>query len=167
MAINTGEYIKTFHDKAAAQGAKVISSDFALQIKGFEDMWLLSKQCPWPILSSQGEIEVPAPNGSATWQAQQAKFNQQGQVTFEETVAGSVDAMLLALLRNGGIFDATIYEGTPTNYLRAKPIYKAFLQLDNPDRDWENRAQILLFSGTMFFHYYGELLSGNSSAYQS
>jgi hypothetical protein len=30
------------------------------------------------------------------------------------------------------------------------------MQMDAVDRDWENRSQILQFSGTLFYHYFGE-----------
>ena len=92
------------------------------------------------------------------WQPQQAKIAQQGQVALEETVAGSIDNMLVNLISRGGLFNAKIYEGTPQRFLRAKPIVDCFLQIDNPDRDWENRSQILIFTGTMFFHYFGEVI---------
>jgi hypothetical protein len=80
-------------------------------------------------------------------------------------VAGTIDTLLVNLLANGGKFNAKIYEGTPQKFLRAKRIEDAFLQIDNPDRDFENRSQILIFSGTMFFHYFGEDIPGNSSVY--
>jgi hypothetical protein len=35
---------------------------------------------------------------------------------------------------------------------------------DNPDRDWENRAQITQISGTLHFHYFGDKLVGNTTA---
>jgi len=83
-----------------------------------------------------------------------------------ETVAGTVDKLFLDLLTSGGTFNATVYEGTPTKFLRAKRLRSCFLVLDNPDRDWENRAQILLFQGTLFYSYYGEVISGNSIGYR-
>lgn len=166
MTISTSSYLKTFYDTTKALGAKAISSDFTLEIEGFEANYLLAKQCPWPELSSAGEIEVPTPLGSAMWEAQQIKTNQQGAVTLMETVAGNIDRMLIDLIAGGGKFNAKIYEGTPEKFLRAKLIKDCFLQIDNPDRDWENRSQILLFSGTMFYHYFGETLPGNSDNYR-
>jgi hypothetical protein len=32
---------------------------------------------------------------------------------------------------------------------------------DNPDRDWENRSQVTMVSGTLNFHYFGEKIPGN------
>jgi len=165
MTVSNNQYMKGFYDVTQTLGSKVISSDFTFEIDGFEQNYLLCKQAPWPELSSGGEIEVPSILGSASWESQQAKFHQQGQVAFMETVAGSIDNMLVNLLTRGGKFDATIYEGTPLKFLRAKRIRNCFLQIDNPDRDWENRAQILLFTGTMFFHYFGEVIPGNSANY--
>jgi hypothetical protein len=165
MTVSNAAYLKGFYDATVANGAKIISSDFALEIEGFEATWLLAKQCPWPELSSAGEIEVPTPLGGAMWEAQQLKTNQQGQISLMETVLGSVDNLLLGILANGGKFNAKIYEGTPQKFIRAKRIQDCFLQIDNPDRDWENRSQILQFTGTMFFHYFGEIIPGNSNGY--
>ncbi|MFA5920135.1 MAG: hypothetical protein WC856_02440 [Methylococcaceae bacterium] len=166
MAINNAAYLKTFFDTTKALGAKVISSDFTLEIEGFESNYLLAKQCPWPEMSVAGEIEVSMPLGAAMWQPQQAKINQQGAVTFMETVAGSIDNMLLGILTDGGLFNAKIYEGTPQKFLRAKRITDCFLQMDNADRDFENRSQVLTLNGTMFFHYFGEVIAGNTGDYR-
>lgn len=166
MTISNANYLKGFFDKTQALGAKAMSSDFAFEIEGFENMWLLAKQAPWPVLSGAGEIEVPGPLGATFWQQQQAKFAQQGQISLTETVAGSVNDLLVSLIAQGGTFNAKIYEGTPEKYLRAKPIVDCFIQMDNPDRDWENRSQVLTFSGTLFFHYFGEDIAGNSNDYR-
>lgn len=166
MTLSNAAYLKQFHDTAKASGSKIISSDFSLEIEGFESNWILTKQCPWPELSTAGEIEVPGALGSASWEMQQAKTNQQGAISFMETTAGSIDQMLVGLIASGGKFNAKIYEGTPTKFLRAKRIEDCFVQVDNPDRDWENRSQILIFSGTMFFHYFGEVIPGNSNDYR-
>ena len=166
MTISAPGLLKAFHDTSRALGAKAISSDFAFEIEGFEQYWMLCKQAPWPELSTAGEIEVSGPLGSAAWGQQQAKVNQQGAISFMETTAGSIDKMLIALLSSGGTFNAKIYEGTPEKYLRAKRVTDCFLQLDNADRDWENRSQVLMFSGTLFFHYFGEIISGNSNDYR-
>lgn len=161
MAILTANQLGELHNQVHAKQVKAINSDFVFVIKGYEHMWLLGKQCPWPEISSAGEIEVPGPAGTAHWQAQIAKGNLQGAVTLMETQAGEVDDMLLSLLAGGGYFDARVYEGTsPDNYRCYKELKKCFLQIDMPDRDWENRGQILQFNGTLFFHYYGEKVMG-------
>lgn len=164
MTASNVQYLKDFHDKTKAAGAKAISSDFAFEIEGQEASWLLTKQCPWPTLSTAGEIEVAGPMGSAGWELQQTKVNQQGPISFFETVAGSINTMLFNINAQGGRFNAKIYEGTPDRFLRAKRIRNCFMMLDNPDRDWENRSQVLIFSGTLFFHYFGEELPGNVSS---
>lgn len=166
MTVSTGKYLKNFFDVSNAMGAKAISSDFAFEIEGFEQMYLLCKQAPWPELTPGGEIEVPTPLGTKMWQPQQVNTAQQGPISLMETVAGSIDNMMLGLLARGGTFNAMIYEGTPQNFIRAKRLQSCFIQLDSPDRDWENRSQILLFSGTLFFHYFGEVISGNSKDYR-
>lgn len=166
MTVSTASLLKGHYDTTRALGAKVISSDFAFEIEGFEANWLLAKQCPWPEISPTGEIEVPMPLGANMWQPQQIKIAQQGQISMQETVAGSIDNMLIDIIARGGLFNAKVYEGTPQKYLRAKRIVDCFMQMDNPDRDWENRSQVLVFSGTLFFHYFGETLPGNSGDYR-
>jgi hypothetical protein len=51
-------------------------------------------------------------------------------------------------------------------YLRVKRIVDCFVQVDDPDRDWENRAQVLMITGTVFYHYFGETGAGNSNDYR-
>lgn len=166
MTVSTASYLKGHYDTAKAIGAKAVSSDFALEIEGFENMWLLCKQAPWPTLSPSDPVEITLPMGSKAAQPGQLNTYQQGQISMQETVAGSVDNMMINIITRGGTFNAKIYEGTPEKYLRAKPIKDCFIMLDNPDRDWENRSQILLFSGTLHFHYFGEIMAGNSGDYR-
>ena len=172
MAVSNASYLKNFYDATVAHGAKVISSDFSLEIEGYEDYYILCKQAPWPELSPQGEIEIPSVLGSSFFQPQQIKVSQQGQISFYETVAGDIDNLLLELIAASGsyagargTFNCKIYEGTPTKYLRYKRLIDCFIQLDAADRDWENRTQPLTLSGTMFYHYFGETVEGNSSDY--
>lgn len=173
MTVSNTAYLKGFYDTTKTLGAKVISADFTFEIEGFEQNYLLCKQAPWPEVSPAGEIEVPTPLGATMWQPQQIKVAQQGQISLMETVAGSISQMQVDLLTRGGMyanggctFNAKIYEGTPQKFLKAKRIVDCFIQLDNPDRDWENRSQILIFSGTLFFHYFGEEIAGNSGDYR-
>lgn len=161
MTISALSYLKGMYGSARAMGDKAVSSDGALEIEGFEGMWLLTKQFPWPVTSSQGEIEIPMPMGSNSAQPQQAKTYHQGQVTFFETTANHVSSMMLDMLKSGGRFNAKVYEGTPESFVRAKPLRDCFLVLDDADRDWENRSQVLTISGTIHYHYFGDDLPGN------
>jgi len=154
--VKSGAYLKGIFASTAALGDKVVSSDAYFEIEGYEQLGLLIKQFPWPELSPGGEIEVPMPFGSARWQPQQLKVHQQGQVTFMETQAGHVQEFLERIIFNDGArFNARVYEGTPDDHSRVCELRDCFLQLDNPDRDWENRGQIMMISGTLFFHYFG------------
>lgn len=154
--VKSGAYLKQLFNSTAALGDKVVSSDAYFEIEGFEHLGLLIKQFPWPELSPGGEIEVPMPSGAARWQPQQLKINQQGQITLMETQAGHVQkAMEDIIFQNGARFNATVYEGTQDDHTRKAQIRDCFIQLDNPDRDWENRSQIMQISGTLFFHYFG------------
>ena len=104
MTVSNAAYLKGFYDTTRALGAKVISSDFTFEIEGFEGNYLLCKQAPWPELSPAGEIEVPTPLGATMWQPQQLKVAQQGQISMFETIAGSIDQMLVNLITRGGTY---------------------------------------------------------------
>ncbi|WMC11761.1 hypothetical protein PU634_05180 [Oceanimonas pelagia] len=166
MTVSNKSYLKGYYDRTKALGRKVVNSDFTLEIEGFEGMFLLAPQCPWPVTTVAGEISVPTPLGVEAWEPQQVKAAKQGQVRFMETVDAPIDQMLVELITQGGTFNAKIYEGTPEKHLRYKRIIDAFIQVDDADRDWENRSQLLTFSGTMFYHYYGEVVNGNSADYR-
>lgn len=161
MAVTAAEILKGFYNTARTMGDKAINSDATFEIEGHSDLSLLTKQFPWPELSVGGEIEVPGPLGAGSWQPQQIKVHQQGQISFMETVQGRIQQFLEDVVSKGGRFDATVYEGTPDRFHRAYKLRDCFFQADNPDRDWENRSQIVLINGTLFFHFFGEKLPGN------
>lgn len=161
MTVSTGALLKQTYNQVKALGDKSISSDAMFVIDGFEHLRLLCKQFPFPVLSPAGEIAIPTPMGGEAWQPQQLKVNQQGQVSFHETVRGDVQAFIEAVTALGGRFNATAYEGTMESYHRAVKIVDCFFQFDNPDRDWENRAQATLVTGTLFFHFFGDQIKGN------
>ena len=164
---SSAAYLKQFYDATKAMGDSAITSDAMFEIEGFETIALLTPQFPMPVLTTFGEIELPGPLGTMMYQPQQTKIAHQGPITLKETRAGHINDTMLRLLSSGrqGVFNAKIYEGTPKRFLLAKRIQDCFIQVDNPDRDWENRSQVLTFSGTLFFHYFGEDIPGNSGIY--
>jgi hypothetical protein len=156
MTVSNIKVLKAKFLAAKALGDKAISSDAVMVIDGFEDMALLIKQFPWPVLSPQGEIEIQLPDGSKMFKPQQVNTALQGPIALMETTVGHVSKMLIKLLQTGGTFNAKLYEGGQENPTRVLPILSCFIQADSPDRDWENRAQPLLITGTMFYHYFGD-----------
>lgn len=156
MTISSNAYLRQAYSSTVALGDKAVSSDATFEIEGFEGMMLLIKAFPWPTLSPGGEIEVPMPLGQAMYMPQQIQTHKSGQVTLMETVDGKINDMLVKLLTQKAKFNATVYEGTPDNHTRACPIYDAFLVIDTPDRDWENRSQQLNLTGSLYFHYFGD-----------
>jgi hypothetical protein len=161
MTVSNGQYLKTLYDTTKALGEKAISSDAMIEFEGYESMAFAVKGFPWPVLTSGGEIEVPMPLGMAQQIPQQAKINQQGQVQMQETTAGSVSNMLLSMVAAGAKFNGKVYEGTTTLYRRYHVIKDCFLQCEPGERDWENRGSIVVLSGTLFYHYFGEIVPGN------
>lgn len=156
MTVSNLAYLKEVFDATVALGDKIVSSDAMIVIEGYESLSLLIKQFPWPILSPQGEIEVAGPMGTKTLQPQQVGTAMQGPISFFETKKGHIQNMIEQVINSGGLFDARIYEGTPENHSRSARIKRCFFQLDNPDRDFENRSQLMMISGTMSYHYHGE-----------
>lgn len=156
MAVSKPKILQELALNALSLGDKAVVSDSYMEIEGFESLSVLVKQFPWPTITPQGEIEVSTPLGGGYWQAQQLKTHQQGAISFAETVDGKIAKLFQEINNAGGYFNATIYEGLPSAYTRKAKISHCFVQVDNPDRDQESRAQILLYSGTIFFLYYGD-----------
>lgn len=161
MTTSTGAYLAASYGQVKAMGDKSVSSDAMFVIQGFEHLRLLCKQFPWPTLSPGGEIAIATPMGAEAWQPQQLKVNQQGQVTFYETVRGDIEQFIEEVSKQGSRFNAEVYEGTMEKHHRGVRIVDCFLQFDNPDRDWENRSTATTVSGTLFFHYFGDKIPGN------
>ena len=160
MSVSPPTLLKGIYNTIKATGRKAISSDATMMVHGLPDMVWHIKQFPWPILSSAGEIEQPMPLGSAGWTPQQTKTYMQGPIMLSETVEGRVQTFMEWLLNNGGEFNATAYEGVPDAHTWSYPMIGCMITLDQPDRDWENRAQLLNISGTMFYHYFGDRARG-------
>lgn len=163
MALNTGAFLRDSYTQVRTLGDKSISSDAVFVIDGFEQLRMLCKQFPWPLLSPRGEIAIAMPNGGEAWQPQQLETNQQGQCQFYETVEGDMETFIESVTAQGSKFNASVYEGSLESYSRGCRVMDAFFKFDNPDRDWENRAQVTTISGTLFFHYFGDKIVGNQT----
>ena len=161
MSVQTAAVLIGYYNAARLLGDKSVSSDATLVIDGYEELSLLIKQFPWPVVGVLGEIEVPGPMGLQSWQPQALKTAFQGPLTLSETVSGSVATFLSKVAAGGAIFQATAYEGTPDAFHYAWRLRNGFFVPDAPDRDWENRSQITSISGTYFFHFFGEKIAGN------
>lgn len=161
MTISNPDVLKGYYNVARAMGDKSINSMAWFEISGFEEMALLTKQFPWPTIGPGGEIEIAGPMGIKLWQPQQIRVNQQGQLVFTETTAGHVSRFLRNVVKQKAVFQATVYEGTPSEFHRAYRLHDCFFQPDNADRDWENQAAITQIAGTLFYHHFGEEIPGN------
>ena len=162
MTISAPDTLKGLYKATQALGAKSINSDAWFEVNGRPELSLLIKQFPWPNLGSQGEIEVPMPLGAKSWEMQQIGIAQQGPITITETKAGHAMAFMEWITSQpNGKFDATVYEGTPERFTRGYKLVGCGFVPDATDRDWENRAQLTLINGTLFFHFFGEKLPPN------
>lgn len=108
MTVSNQQYLSDFYDASKALGKKIINSDFTFEIEGFEGLYLLGKQCPWPVTTVGGEIEIPTLLGNKLFEPQQVETAKQGQVSFLEPTAALIDQMLVDIITNGGVFNAKI-----------------------------------------------------------
>ena len=161
MSVQTTAVLMGHYNAARLLGDKSVSSDAMLLIDGHEELSLLTKQFPWPVIGVMGEIEVPGPMGLQSWQPQALKTAHQGPLTLSETVSGSVAKFLADVAAGGAKFQATAYEGTPEAFHYAWKLRDCFFVPEAPDRDWENRSQVTNVTGTLFFHFFGEKVAGN------
>lgn len=140
---------------AKALGDKLFSSDAILVPEGNEDMFLLFKEFPMPVLSTGEAAEAPLPHGGVAYEPTQIKTNFQGQVSIADTTKKSVEAFLAKVRNNKGKFNAWLYEGTKEKYAKAYYIEDMSIALDAVGRDTEARQQLLYITGTAFFNYFG------------
>ena len=104
---------------------------------------------------------MPYVGGGTMYEQSPIRTAFQGQIAFLETTAGSCANFLKDVLRQTGTFDARIYEGSPQRHFKSKKVERCFINLDAPDRDWENKQQVLMLTGTIFGHYFGVEYPGN------
>jgi hypothetical protein len=161
MTISSAAVLGGFYNATKALGTKSINSDAWFEIEGNADLALLTKQFPWPTIGSMGEIEVALPSGGKTWMGQQVNTAQQGPITFTETKGGRVMKFMKDIVAAGGEFNSTVYEGTPDKFTRAYKLVGCLFVPDASDRDWENRSQLTLINGTLFYNWFGSELQGN------
>ena len=161
MAVSSGAYMKNYHETVRALSDKATADEFTLEIKGFEHTDLLIKTQFWPELSVGDPVESPSVLGTIMVQPGQVKFNFQKSIALQETNAGTISKMLIELICLGGQFDATVYHGTPDNFVEARKIKNCNMVIDMPETDFENRTQPLLFTGQINGHYYDEKITGN------
>ncbi len=140
---------------AAALGEIAISSDAMLVIDGYEALSGLIKQFPFPVLSAGEGVEIVMPHGGMRREPSAPNTAQQGPVTINETVLGTATLFLEKIIKSGGKFNATVYEGSPENFTRKARIFGAYINAENPDRNFEDRTQCVAITGTMFFNYFG------------
>lgn len=161
MTVSTGAFMAQSYGLVKALGNKSVNSDAMFVIDGYEQLRLLIKQFPWPVLSPGDAVEIATPMGGTAGQPSQVKTFLEGQVQIYETVRGDVDAFTRSILAQGGVFNASVYEGTMERYSRGVKIVNAWLTFDPVDRDWENRTQATVISGSLKYHYFGEAIPGN------
>lgn len=154
------------HGAVRAIGNPARNSDFTFVIDGYDDIYVKATQAPWVVLTPGGEVEVPLVMGQIIYIPQIPKTAFQGQVTFGETEGGVIDKALMDMLtggKGGPHFNATVYNGYPTNATMSKRYIDCFIVCDPVDRSSENRSQALIITGTLFGHYYGEFKTGSAN----
>lgn len=161
MPINPAEYHESLFRLTQALGEKINAGDATFEPIGFDGIYLLTKQFPHPHLSGGMEIETAVAGGGKGWEQGPYDPTFQGQITFYDTVAGTVKQFARDVVSAGGYFDARIYEGTPQRHTRSYVLEKCFFRLDPSDRDWENRTMLNMLNGTLFGHYFGKESPGN------
>lgn len=154
MTISSMSVLSRTFQNTQDMGRKAVQADAQIVIDGFEDMTLLIKQFPWPVATPGDAISYFGPLGQEMGQPKQVKTYQQGPVGIYETVKSHASDMLAKILEQGGVFNATVFDGRPDDYTRKHSFRDAFFVMDQPDRDWENDAQVLILAGTLHFHWF-------------
>lgn len=161
MTVSTAQTLNSIYNATKAVGNPRVVSDATLDIDNFPGMYLTIKAFPWAVLSPGEPIEVPMPLGVMRALPGQTQVRKQGSIQLIETVTGASSAMLRTMIRNRGIFNAWLYEGTPERFVEAHRIIDAFIVAEPPDRSWEDNTVALTISGTIHFHYFGQITQGD------
>jgi len=167
MTISKIALSKRTFSKVQAMGDDIIASDAELVIAGMEDYSLLFKSFPHPIISGGDGIERPLPLGLTKWNKSQVEIHQQGAINMFENTLGHASEAMQKLISNGGSFNARVYEGVKESHLRSYQIRDAFIKLEPAERDWESKTQTLLITGTIFYHYFGEVFNSDGLPYDA
>ena len=168
MANSSALYLKNLYDKIRGTGRKAITSDYTLEIEGHEGSYLLCKQVPLALIKSAGEIEVFGPLGMKMYERQQNEIAFTGSLAFYETTQGTTEKMLEDIIANsgedGGWFNCKVYHGVPSKHIGGRRYQDCFFVPDNPETDVESRGQVLMITGSMFGHYFGEKIPANAQS---
>lgn len=164
MSLELSDVLLQTFQFTKSQGDKIIDADAQLVVDGLEQYRLLFKEFPMPTPLTSGEAaETYTANGQKVWQATNANTAQQGSIVMY-AYADAHDINFLSIVKNtlGGKFNATVYEGTLENHLRGYYIRDAILTLETPTRSLENKTQIFTFNGQLSYHYFDEVILGNT-----
>lgn len=161
MPPDTTQYLQSFYDTARALGNKAHASNATLVIRGYEHLQLLTKSFPWPINSVGEPLEIYIPGGAKVAQPGQTQIKFEGAISFYETVKGHMQEFSHSIIGRGGLFQATVYAGTPQAFTRALELKDCFIVFDQGESDWESDGQPATRSGTLHYHFFGETLPGN------
>ena len=115
------------------------------------------------MLGPSGEIEYATPLGGKACDAGAVNNAQQGPITFTETVAGRVMRFMKEVARKRRHTSKRRCTKARPKLLARLQAVDCFFVPDRLDRDWENRTQLTLINGTVFFHFFGDRIPGNAA----
>lgn len=151
------------YQKSKALGEIALNSEYTMVIDGKEDYTYLIKQFPVPQVTPEDVIEVPLIGGLKTATAQTPRFDFRGSIAFKENMDGAVRSLIEEMqasveIGNRPKFNATIYLGTQDNHKQKWRIIDAVLfGFDPLDTDSENRSQIAVLQGQIFYMYFPDV----------
>lgn len=143
-----------------ALGEKSINSEYVLVLDDAPDIQYLFKQFPIPVTAPEDIIEVPMQGGIKGGTQQVPRFDHRGTVAISETVGGHARALLEAAQATRSVkerpkFNGVIYHGTPDSHAQKWRIIDAqFFGFDPIDTDVENRGQLTVYQGQIFYMYF-------------
>lgn len=151
------------YQKTKALGEIALNSEYTMVIDGKDEYTYLVKQFPVPQVTPEDVIEVPLIGGFKTATQQTPRFDFRGSIAFKENMDGAVRALIESLQADVEIgvrptFNATLYLGTPDNFKQKWRIIDAVLfGFDPLDTDTENRSQITVLQGQIFYMYFPDV----------
>ena len=139
----------------------VISSDGNKALDGIESLQFKTSAAPWVTAGVGEAIEYPALLGTKAAVPGTPPTKFQATLKFHETRKGAVHDFFTQIVNAGGVFDATIYNGTPEKHSSYRNYVNCFFTPEISDRDWDS-ATVLEINGQLTFHWFGGEKKGNS-----
>lgn len=147
--------LRADYEAIKQQGSPLLACQGMFVPDGMENMRFLIKSGIRPIVSNGDPAEVQYAGGYTGIVAGIPNTKFSGSVQIIETEAGHVQNFAEWVVANGGMFDATYYDGRIDSFTRAYRLENVALRFEPSEFDTESRSQVTVITGQIDYNYFG------------